>query len=70
MPESIPFEIYDPEYIDEALCDLPEVKYMTEGQQFVLKASMINRAKAVHLFDSVQGFEQIIQEFPDVRQVL
>lgn len=69
FPETQPFELEHPEYVEETLCELPEIKYMPEGQVWILKPNVLNQAHGLRIFKSVEEFSEIIQECPeDIRE--
>jgi hypothetical protein len=44
------------------------VRDMKQGEQWVLKASMVNQAGAVHVFDDVNALTDIITKQDDIRE--
>lgn len=61
IPETHLMTIDDPEYLEEALNDVYEVRDMVEGvDMWIMKASMINRALGIHLIASVRDVERIV----------
>jgi hypothetical protein len=44
------------------------VRDMKKGEQWVLKASMVNQAGAVHVFDDVNALTDIITKQDDIRE--
>jgi tubulin--tyrosine ligase len=61
VPDSHLVSIDHPDYVEEALCDLPELQQMHDsGQLYLLKASMVDRGKGLYLLRSVDDFEAAI----------
>src|SRR3989338_7860846 len=57
IPKSYAVELYHPEYIDEAISDLPADVFnaKSDGTQWILKLSMIEKARDVLIFNDVAG---------------
>ena len=72
LPSLLPAFVVDidhPDYVDEALCDLPEVKYMADGdEQYILKASMLDGAQGLHLIRCTDDFVRAIEAHEDVHE--
>jgi hypothetical protein len=63
VPETHIMSVDDPEYLEEALNDVYEVRDMEEGKDmWIMKASMVNQAQGVHLIRSVADVERIVNE--------
>eukprot|EP00123_Amoebidium_parasiticum_P011175 comp20558_c0_seq1/m.26399 comp20558_c0_seq1/g.26399 ORF comp20558_c0_seq1/g.26399 comp20558_c0_seq1/m.26399 type:complete len:384 (-) comp20558_c0_seq1:454-1605(-) len=69
VPETHYLEVDDPDYLDEALYDVPEVERMEPGsERWILKPSVTNQAAGVTIFDSVEGLQEAVEANPDLRQ--
>lgn len=69
VPESYILSIDDEEYIDEALCDLPEVRDMEPGSAvWIAKPSITNQGAGIAVFDSCAGLRSVLQGAPDLRE--
>ena len=56
VPETHILSVDDPEYIDEAMSDLPEVRDAPPGTApWIVKPSLANRATGVCVIDSAEG---------------
>jgi tubulin--tyrosine ligase len=71
IPETHIMTVDDPEYLEEALNDVYEVRDMIEGQDmWIMKASMVNQALGIHIITSVRDVERIIQDaqYEEIRE--
>lgn len=69
MPESFIFELDDIDYIEEALCDVPEVRDMPDGSaRWIAKPSITNQAAGICIFDRVSQLEAALQANENLRE--
>ncbi|KAK9826378.1 hypothetical protein WJX81_005431 [Elliptochloris bilobata] len=69
VPETWPLELDDPEYVDEALCDVPEVRDMADGAAvWIAKPSITNQATGICIFDRVGDLRAALEASEDLRE--
>ncbi|DBB15952.1 hypothetical protein WJX82_005797 [Trebouxia sp. C0006] len=69
VPESFIFELDDIDYIEEALCDVPEVRDMPDGSaRWIAKPSITNQATGICIFDRVSQLEAALHANEDLRE--
>lgn len=69
VPESFIFELDDIEYIEEALCDVPEVRDMPDGSaRWIAKPSITNQATGICIFDRVSQLEAALHANGELRE--
>ncbi|DBA82917.1 TPA: hypothetical protein ACH3X1_006707 [Trebouxia sp. C0004] len=69
VPESFIFELDDIEYIEEALCDVPEVRDMPDGSaRWIAKPSITNQATGICIFERVSQLETALYANEDLRE--
>ncbi|DBA82238.1 hypothetical protein WJX79_003267 [Trebouxia sp. C0005] len=69
VPESFIFELDDIDYIEEALCDVPEVRDMPDGSaRWIAKPSITNQATGICIFDRVSQLEAALHANQDLRE--
>ena len=71
VPETLLFEFWDSEYMDEALADVYEVRDMVDGRDWwILKPSMTNQARGILVFNQLEQLKAALCEegAEDVRE--
>lgn len=69
FPETHVLQVDDIDYIDEALCDLPEVRDAPEGEaRWIVKPSVANRAAGVAVVDGCVGLRKALEAIPEMRE--
>ena len=71
VPETLLFEMWDSEYLDEALADAFEVRDMVDGVDWwILKPSMTNQARGILVFNRLEQLKAALLEdgAEDVRE--
>ena len=84
IPETYIMDISDPEYFEEALCDLPEARQLLlsfllqchhevqvqeeRGVVWIAKPSVMNQGTAVVIFDQIDRLRTAVEEAPGIRE--
>ncbi|KAL3152686.1 hypothetical protein ABBQ38_012281 [Trebouxia sp. C0009 RCD-2024] len=69
VPEAFIFELDDIDYIEEALCDVPEVRDMPDGSaRWIAKPSITNQATGICIFDRVSQLVTALHANEDLRE--
>lgn len=69
VPEAFIFELDDIDYIEEALCDVPEVRDMPDGSaRWIAKPSITNQATGICIFDRVSQLVAALHANEDLRE--
>ncbi|KAL3156286.1 hypothetical protein ABBQ32_012558 [Trebouxia sp. C0010 RCD-2024] len=69
VPEAFIFELDDIDYIEEALCDVPEVRDMPDGSaRWIAKPSITNQATGICIFDRVSHLVTALHANEDLRE--
>ena len=63
VPETLLFEMWDADYLDEALADVYEVRDMkTDGSEWwILKPSMTNQARGILVFNQLESLKEALR---------
>lgn len=69
VPETHVLTLDDPDYVDEAMADLPEVRDAPPGTApWIVKPSLANRAAGVCVIDCADGLRAALTADPDLRE--
>jgi hypothetical protein len=69
VPETHILAVDDPDYIDEAMADIPEVRDAPAGAGvWIVKPSLANRAAGIAVIDSAPGLRAALAAEPDLRE--